>query len=61
VQFQDESLYLWAKVNPNKPNFPVTIRIIGTGDNIDDALSLRYVVTVQESGRNLVWHVFVEE
>ena len=44
-------------VDPNEIEAEdVTLRVYGTGQEIDDSLDLTYVGTIQENG--FVWHVF---
>lgn len=60
VQFQGESLYLWAMVN-KKPGEAVqkhVIEIYGTGQDIECGMGVRrnHLATLQSQG--FVWHVF---
>lgn len=57
VQFQRETLCLWALVDPGAPKKLVTIEIIGTG-NPAGAASRCFISTVQQFNGQLVWHVF---
>jgi hypothetical protein len=57
--FQDNRLCFWALIDPEQPMRHHTVRVIGTGQPIDDdvALIADYVGTVQDGP--FVWHVFV--
>lgn len=55
VQIQNDRPTLWALVNTDAPEAPVTIRTVGTGQNLD-AEPGRYLGTTQVRG--LVWHHF---
>jgi len=59
VQMQEQTLCIWAKVNPEK-EFETEIRkirIIGTGHKFNDE-NLKYIGTTQMYGGGLIWHVF---
>ena len=58
VQMQDGHLYIWAMVDDEAPMDSRTIRIIGTGNPIDDGNWLNYIGAVQEFDGELIWHVF---
>jgi hypothetical protein len=49
---------LWALVNTSKPSVFRRLRMVGTGHNLDDVSTRKYVGTVFEAGGQLVWHVF---
>lgn len=59
IQFQCDTLCMWALVDGSLDQESRTFRIYGTGHPIEPELnsSLVYLATVQESNR-LVWHVF---
>lgn len=56
VAFQNGTLMLWAKVNPEAPIVGRTIYIYGTGHEIDPSKPARYVGTALQE--YFVWHVF---
>lgn len=58
VQEQNGVLCLWAAVNPGNPEKTVKVHIVGTGNPMPFGV-VRFVGTVQETARPLVWHVFV--
>lgn len=58
VQMQHEIPCLWARVDPLKPTTGRRIRVIGTGNPIDDTQPLHYIGTFQMHGGILVFHVF---
>lgn len=59
TQLQDEKPYIWAYVDPNEIEAEdVTLRVYGTGQEINDSLDLTYIGTIQEYEGRLVWHVF---
>ena len=57
VQFQEETLCLWALVEPDEIDALCKIHIIGTGFEIKENLDY-YIGTVQQGV--YVWHVFAE-
>lgn len=57
VQFQNESLCLWARVDTAEKNNARLIYIIGTGHLFPEE-ELRFIGTVQQFGGKLIWHVF---
>lgn len=57
VQEQGGRLVLWAAVDTSRPMFPMTIRIVGTGNPFGDSSSCVHIGTVQMPN-GLVWHVF---
>lgn len=59
AQMQNGSLCLWAVVNESNPVKKYRVKIVGTGNQFDNAAFWfgGYVSTVQD--RNFVWHVFV--
>lgn len=59
VQFQDESLCLWAGVTPGKESEERTVQIVGTGHRELPDAGITYLATVQKNG--YVWHVFEVE
>ena len=59
VQVQGDHLVLWALVDATAPSELRTVRIVGTGNPVQDDPGV-YVGTVQIHGGSLVWHVFME-
>lgn len=59
VQVQQSGPCLWAMVDDTEPIEPRTVRVIGTGHPIPDAIGLIYVGTYQLCGGALVFHVFM--
>lgn len=57
---QNESVCVWALVDPSKPMTLRTFKIIGTGWDIEDVTHLEFIGTVLLSGGRLVFHVFEE-
>ena len=57
-QYQD--LCVWALVNPALEDQPVGIRIIGTGNPVDDLVGTGHLVGTVIMPNGLVWHVFSE-
>lgn len=61
VQAQNDRPCLWALVNPTAPNdMAVTIRIIGTGHEIQDSDNLEYISTFLSFNGLFVLHAFVK-
>lgn len=63
VQFQGDTLTLWAKLNissENKDGDCRKIHIIGTGNTLPGIVGLKFLGTAQDlsSPFPLVWHVF---
>ncbi len=60
VQFQSGLLHLWALVeDQTRTSEDRVFLMFGTGhDTEGEASADRYVGTVQEAARGLVWHVF---
>lgn len=58
VQMQNDTVNIWAMVDPKEYAVPVKLRIIGTGNSIPPGLALRYIGTVQAA--RFVWHVFID-
>ncbi len=58
VQFQDNSLCLWAMVEADSVHVTAGVSIRGTGHPCDDLDSENYIGTVQQEDIGLVWHVF---
>jgi hypothetical protein len=63
VQFQGDTLTLWAKQNITKENTKGhcrQIHIIGTGNEFPGIVGLKFLGTAQEPNSSfpLVWHVF---
>lgn len=59
VQAQMDKPCIWAMINPTAPdNMAVTIRMIGTGQPIQDDYCLEYIGTFQIYGGRLVFHAF---
>jgi hypothetical protein len=59
AQYQDETLFVWALVDPLKPVLLHKVLSVGTGWSFDSQ-GWRYVSTVQDRG-GFVWHVFAPE
>lgn len=61
AQWQHDKIVVWARVDTEAPERVVAFTIIGTGNTIyeQSIRHKRYVATVQEPTRPLVWHVFV--
>uniref|UniRef100_A0A6M3LQ43 Putative portal protein n=1 Tax=viral metagenome TaxID=1070528 RepID=A0A6M3LQ43_9ZZZZ len=57
-QLQGNAIQIWAKVSPDNQLTAREIRIYGTGHNIDEELSLRYISTFQSGGGTFIFHVF---
>jgi hypothetical protein len=62
AQFQGPTLMLWVLLDTD-PSLELvfrTIRIIGTGNPIDDVNTdhLAFIATAQDTYFNLVWHIF---
>lgn len=58
VQVQQESIMLWALVDPAKQTIRRTFAIFGTDHPIPDSISVDHVGTVQMVGGRLIWHIF---
>lgn len=59
TQLQEEKPYIWAYVDPNEIEAEdVTLRVYGTGQEIDDSLDLTYIGTIQEFEGRFERHVF---
>ena len=58
AQLQIGDLCVWVKLDSSAPTRPCTIKIHGTGHQVDPDLDLRFIDTVQLAGRVLVFHVF---
>ncbi len=60
AQFQGDILCLWAIVDPAKPTDERTFEIFGTGNPFPIGMGVdrKFIATVQEPNRPLVWHVF---
>jgi len=58
VQFQDDKLCLWARVNDDEQQVEEReFRAYGTGEEVNE-YDLEYIKTVQEHNGALVWHIF---
>ena len=56
VQLQNETLCLWAEVDPESPPGLTAIRIVGTGSaEVEDPDE--YIATVQQGP--YVWHIYL--
>lgn len=56
IQLQNESLCLWAEIDP-KAKFEIRkFVILGTGHPIPDDVTLSYLATIQLY--NYVWHIY---
>lgn len=61
VQIQDDTITLWAIVDPATPARFIRVRIYGTGNPMPDMAGFAYLGTVpMPLPFDLVWHVFVE-
>lgn len=58
VAEQNDTLCLWALVDPAEETADYTVRIYGTGHRIDGDLPQSHIGTVQQGPA--VWHVFWE-
>lgn len=58
VQFQRDSLMLWALVDEDGPERAYEFAVIGTGNPINGAGPMHHIGTVQSEPFGLVWHVF---
>lgn len=59
TQLQEEKPYIWAYVDPNEIEAEdVTLRVYGTGQEIDDSLDLTYIGIIQEFEGRFERHVF---
>jgi len=56
VQFQNDTLCLWAMVNPDNPKVRREIAVVGTGHGFDNHEFKAYLGSVQDSV--YVWHIF---
>lgn len=56
VDRQGDNICVWAVVDKDKECKSYTIEIIGTGWELQDIDSSKYIGTLQEDG--LVWHFF---
>lgn len=56
-QLQQDVPTIWACVDPDKGKVARTVRVYGTGAEMNDVLG-KYIGTAQESG--YVWHAFDE-
>lgn len=59
VQIQNDTVNIWAMVDPKEYAVPVKLRIFGTGNPVPSGLVLRYIGTVQAAG--FVWHIFIDD
>lgn len=58
IQKQQDTLYLWALVDPTSENMKITIHTFGTGWEINNEEGLTYIGTLQSG--EYVWHYFWE-
>ncbi len=58
VQFQGDTLCLWAIVDPESETVARWITIHGTGHPVNDT-GLTFIGTAQDT-HSLVWHIFLE-
>ena len=58
VDFQEHQLTLWAGVDTDTPLKDVTIKVLGTGFEIEEPDNLEHIGTVQQL--SFTWHVFEE-
>jgi len=54
----NDSLYMWVKLDDEKPLAPRRIRIFGTGHDMEYQHELRFIGTVSMNHNSLIWHVF---
>ena len=57
AQMQEQTLCVWALVDPSAPRRIREFEILGTGNRVPEA-KRRYISTVQMMDKPLVWHVF---
>ena len=58
VQFQNDQLCLWARVDSEEEQVEKReFRRYGTGLEVNE-FDLEYISTVQEGNGSLVWHIF---
>jgi len=60
VETQNNTLCLWAIVDPEAETTLVKIRIVGTGHDFDPA-GLNYIGSAKMHNGMLVWHVFEDK
>lgn len=61
VQYQNDVLCLWAFVQPAVSPMVRTIRIVGTGHDVEtDFMNRHTYIGTSQSADGLVWHVFEE-
>ena len=60
VKNQKGIICIWALVDVNAPSECVKIRIISTGQPIEDSDKLEYIGTVQLAFGDVVYHIFRE-
>ena len=58
IQLQNGEPYAWVQVNPSAPKSEITIRMIFTGEDIEDHTRYEYIDTIQYKG--YVCHFFKE-
>lgn len=56
-QIQKDDMFLWVKINDSEIEVDRQIKIIGTGNPIDET-RLIFIDTVQMMGGDIVFHVF---
>lgn len=61
VQVQNDVPCIWALVDPNETKELVKFRIVGTGNEFEDAMVMdsRYIGTFQLPLHSLVFHLFL--
>lgn len=60
VQMQNDSLFVWAEVDPNSPKETVRFQVFGTGHPMPNPdVFLKYIGTVYPD--IFVWHVYEEQ
>ncbi len=57
-QLQGAQPCLWALVDPFEEKETREFRVVGTGHDIEDSDSLRFVGTIQMMDGILIWHLF---
>ena len=69
VDFQDDegsgfsinSLYVWGEVFPENPVEPISMYIVGTGQEVPDGVSKHYKYIGTAVSASWVWHVYVQD
>lgn len=56
AQDQGGQICVWYECYPDRPSGPRTIVLVGTGHELPDTHTLRYISTVQQM--RFVWHFY---